>query len=237
MKWLTIRIFFLLALLLFPAVLSAQNLQIDRRAIEQVGKNAVAAVSAEKLVTNSMEKTHKAQEIINKYTTIVEANMSAIYKMQREIDAFRSTSSSMKEFVEVFNRTQKELRLLAQDISKYPLAALAHSKKIPALYKEMVAVGTTVITMITDGKESISGVPTSSVYENLLTPTKRLELLEKCTYEMAKILSRCRGIRVSMQYRNTLQHVAINLTPTAAISAEYLAQIRDNIIRLWRTRP
>ena len=234
MKWRTIRIFFLLALLLFPAVLSAQGIQIDKRAIEQVGKNAAAAVSAERLVEESVEKTTKAQEVINKYTTIIQANVQHIYKMQTEVDAFKASSYAIKEFVELLGYTKKELTHLASDIAKNPKTALVYHRSFSSLYKETIGIGTHIVALVTDGREPLSGLPRTGVYENLLTPTKRLHILNQCIYELSRVLSMARNIRLAILRGATARTIALELNTTSVLSADLLAQIREDVIKLWK---
>ena len=221
-------------LFLFPTVLLAQNVQFDRRAIEQVGRNSAAALSAESLIQKSMEKAKKAQEVINKYTTIVQANLEEIHRMQQDVSDFRSGTKAMKELSSLLGKTLYEIKLLGQDIVRYPKGSLVYHSSFNTLYKETIGIGTKVLTLVTDGKGNLSSVPSAQVASNLLSPTKRLEILNRCIYELERVWTMARHIRIGIQHRNTAKEVALELTTSAALSAEMLSQIKDDVIRLWQ---
>lgn len=227
-------IYIVITSLFFPAVLSAQGVQFDKRAIEQVGRNSAAALSAESLIQKSMEKAKKAQEIINKYTTIVEANVEAIHRTQQDVSDFRSGTKAMKELSSLLAQTLYEIKLLGQDMVRYPKGSLVYHSSFNVLYKETIGIGTKVLTLVTDGKGKLNSVPSAQVASNLLSPTKRLEILNRCIYELERVWTLARHIRIGIQHRNTAKEVALELTTSAALSAEMLSQIKDDVIRLWQ---
>mgnify|MGYP000872684325 FL=1 len=222
------------ASLFFPAVLSAQGIQFDKRAIDQVEKNSAAALSSESLIQKSMEKAKKAQEVINKYTTIVQANLDEIHRMQQDVSDFRSGTKAMKELSSLLGKTLYEIKLLGQDIVHYPKGALVYHSSFNVLYKETIGIGSKVLTIVSDGKGNLSSVPSAQVARNLLSPTKRLEVFNRCIYELERVWTMARHIRIGIQLRNTTKEVALELTTSAALSADLLSQIKDDVIRLWQ---
>lgn len=221
--------------LVFQMALSAQNVQFDKRAIEQVGKNSAAALSSENLIKKSMEAAKKAQETINKYTTIVQANLSMIQKTQQDVSDFKAGAKAMETLSGTLERTLRELNRLRRDMVRYPKGALVYHSSLSTLYQETIGIGSKVLSLVTDGKEKLGSIPSVQVASNLLSPTKRLEILDRCIYELERVHTMARHIRIGIMARNTTQEVALEFTTSAVLSADMLSQIKDDVIRLWQS--
>lgn len=229
MKW---NILFILLALSYSHLLS-QSLVIDRRAIEQVGKNTAASLAQEKLVHKSFESAKKAQEAISKYTAIVQLNLDRIEKSKRDISAFQQGTYNIKILNRYLIACLKETKGLVLDIPQYPFGTLAQSKKIRAATEHIIGVGVKVSSAVTDGKVALDGISYPSKTENLIDPVKRLELINNCIYELQKIFSILRNIRLELSMRNTLYNAALTLTPTAALTKDQLDVITQDVKRLW----
>lgn len=221
--------------IVFPVILSARNVQFDKRAIEQVGKNSAAALSAENLIKKSMEKAKKAQETINKYTTIVQANLSMIQKSQQDVSDFKAGVKSMEILTRTLGLTLSELNRLRRDMVRYPKGTLVYHSSFSTLYQETIGIGSKVISLVTDGNEQIGKIPAVQISQNLLSPTKRLEILDQCIYELERVYTMARQIRIGIMMRNTTQEVALEFTPSAVLSADMLKQIKEDVIQLWQS--
>lgn len=224
-------------LILFLATLSSslfsQNVVIDKRAIEQVVKNSASAVAKEKLVESSLSKARKAQETINKYTAIVHANLELIEYSKQSISAFKEGTSNFKVLNNYLIACFNELGLLASDIKRYPLGTLAYSKHITNISLHIVSIANDISNTVTDGKVSIKGANIGAKVINLIDPIKRLEIMNKCIYELQRVFSLLRDIRINIQMRNTMRDVSLALIPTATVSADMLKEIQKDVVRLW----
>ena len=69
--------------------------------------------------------------------------------------------------------------------------------------------------------------------ENFISPVKRLELINACIYELQKIFSIARDIRINLAMRNNIRDASLALAPTAVLSVDMFKQISDDIIRVW----
>ena len=87
---------FIFSLFVSFTIATAQNVVIDRQAIGQVTKNSASAISKETFVKENVAKARKAQEIINKYTAIVQMNMERIQKAEQDISAFQEGTKNIK---------------------------------------------------------------------------------------------------------------------------------------------
>lgn len=211
----------------------AQRIVIDRRAIQQVNQNATAAIAQETLVKKQYESARKAQEAINKYATIVQVNLERIEKAKRDISAFQQGTYNIKILSKYLIACLKEVKELASDIPKYPFGTLAQSKKIGSATEHIIGIGVKISSAVTDGQVTLEGISYPSKTENLIDPVKRLELINNCIYELQRIFSILRNIRIELSMRNTMYHAALTLTPTAALTKDQLDVIAQDVKRLW----
>lgn len=212
---------------------ACQGFVIDKRAIEQVAKNGAAAFAQETLIKNSFEKSKKAQEAISKYTAIVHGNLQMIEKAKQDISAFKEGTANIKVLTRWLEACFIELKDLATDIPKFPFGTAAYSKQIKGATEHIIEIGIKISMTVTDGKVGIKGINHKKAVLNLIDPTKRLEIINKCIYELQRVFSILRDIRLNLYLRNNIRNAAISLTPTAVLSADMLEQIRKDVIQLW----
>lgn len=226
--------FYLTILSVFIAIpIYAQRIVIDRRAIQQVSQNATAAIAQEALVKKQYEAARKAQESINKYASIVQVNLERIENAKRDISAFQQGTYNIKILNRYLIACLKEVKGLASDIPKYPFGTLAQSKRIGSATEHIIGIGAKISLAVTDGKVTLEGISYPSKTENLINPVKRLELINKCIYDLQRIFSILRNIRIELSIRNTMYNAALNIAPTAALTKDQLDIIAKDVKRLW----
>lgn len=215
------------------SVFGQTNFVHDSRATSQVVKNSASAIAKESLIRKNLEKAHKAQEAISKYITIVQVNMDRIEKTKQDISAFREGTKNMLVLGRWLKVCFLEVKGLAQDLPNYPFGTLAYSKQISKLTEHVISIGTTISTVVTDGHVVLEGIKYPSKYENLIDPVKRLEVINRCIYELERIFSYVRNIRLNLYARNSLRDAALGITPTAVVSMDLLNEIHKDILRTW----
>lgn len=225
-------------LLLSFTIAKAQNIVIDKQAIGQVTKNSASSIGKETLVRENVAKARTAQEIINKYTAIIQMNMERIQKAEQDVSAFKEGTKNIKVLSHYLIMCSQELLRLSQEIPKYPFGALAYNHHIKVLSERIAGIGASVTYAVTDGQTQffLSGKRKLRI-ENFISPVKRLELINACIYELKKIFSIARDIRINLLMRNNIRDASLTLAPTAVLSADMFNQISNDIIRLWKKQP
>lgn len=225
-------------LLLSFTIATAQNVVIDKRAIGQVGANSFSAIGKETFVKENVAKARKAQEIINKYTAIVQMNMERIQKAEQDISAFQEGTKNIEVLTHCLLMCFFELHRLSQEIPKYPFGALAYNYHIKVLRERIAGIGASITYAVTDGQAHLpfSGKRKLRI-ENFISPVKRLELINACIYELQKIFSIAHDIRINLAMRNNIRDASLALAPTAVLSVDMFKQISDDVIRLWEKQP
>ena len=229
---------FIFSLFVSFTIATAQNVVIDKRAIGQVGANSFSAIGKETFVKENVAKARKAQEIINKYTAIVQMNMERIQKAEQDISAFQEGTKNIKVLSHHLVVCSHELLRLSQEIPKYPFGALAYNHHIKVLSERIAGIGASVTYAVTDGQTQffLSGKRKLRI-ENFISPVKRLELINACIYELQKIFSIARDIRINLAMRNNIRDASLALAPTAVLSVDMFKQISDDIVRVWEKQP
>lgn len=229
---------FIFSLFVSFTIATAQNVVIDRRAIGQVGANSFSAIGKETFVKENVAKARKAQEIINKYTAIVQMNMERIQKAEQDISAFQEGTKNIKVLSHYLSACTHELLRLSQEIPKYPFGALAYNHHIKVLTERIAGIGASITYAVTDGQADFFLYRKRKLrIENFISPVKRLELINACIYELQKIFSIARDIRINLAMRNNIRDASLALAPTAVLSVDMFKQISDDIIRLWEEQP
>lgn len=229
---------FIFSLFVSFTIATAQNVVIDRQAIGQVTKNSASAISKETFVKENVAKARKAQEIINKYTAIVQMNMERIQKAEQDISAFQEGTKNIKVLSHYLSACTHELLRLSQEIPKYPFGALAYNHHIKVLTERIAGIGASITYAVTDGQADFFLYRKRKLrIENFINPVKRLELINACIYELQKIFSIARDIRINLAMRNNIRDASLSLAPTAVLSVDMFKQISDDIIRLWEEQP
>ena len=225
---------FIFSLFVSFTIATAQNVVIDRRAIGQVGANSFSAIGKETFVKENVAKARKAQEIINKYTAIVQMNMERIQKAEQDISAFQEGTKNIKVLSHYLSACTHELLRLSQEIPKYPFGALAYNHHIKVLTERIAGIGASITYAVTDGQADFFLYRKRKLrIENFISPVKRLELINACIYELQKIFSIARDIRINLAMRNNIRDASLALAPTAVLSVDMFKQISDDIIRVW----
>ena len=225
---------FIFSLFVSFTIATAQNVVIDRRAIGQVGANSFSAIGKETFVKENVAKARKAQEIINKYTAIVQMNMERIQKAEQDISAFQEGTKNIKVLSHYLSACTHELLRLSQEIPKYPFGALAYNHHIKVLTERIAGIGASITYAVTDGQADFFLYRKRKLrIENFINPVKRLELINACIYELQKIFSIARDIRINLAMRNNIRDASLALAPTAVLSVDMFKQISDDIIRVW----
>lgn len=229
---------FIFSLFVSFTIATAQNVVIDKRAIGQVGANSFSAIGKETFVKENVAKARKAQEIINKYTAIVQMNMERIQKAEQDISAFQEGTKNIKVLSHYLSACTHELLRLSQEIPKYPFGALAYNHHIKVLTERIAGIGASITYAVTDGQADFFLYRKRKLrIENFINPVKRLELINACIYELQKIFSIARDIRINLAMRNNIRDASLALAPTAVLSVDMFKQISDDIIRLWEEQP
>lgn len=229
---------FIFSLFVSFTIATAQNVVIDKQAIGQVVKNSASAIGKETFVKENVAKARTAQEVINKYTTIIQVNMERIQKAEQDVSAFKEGTMNIKVLSYYLHACTLELLHLSQEIPKYPFGALAYNQHIKVLSERIAGIGASVTYAVTDGQTQffLSGKRKLRI-ENFISPVKRLELINACIYELKKILSTARDIRINLVMRNNIRDVSLAIAPTAVLSADMFKQISNDVIRLWQKQP
>lgn len=229
---------FIFTLFVSFTIATAQNVVIDKRAIGQVEANSFSAIGKETFVKENVAKARKAQEIINKYTAIVQMNMERIQKAEQDISAFQEGTKNIKVLSHYLSACTHELLRLSQEIPKYPFGALAYNHHIKVLTERIAGIGASITYAVTDGQADFFLYRKRKLrIENFINPVKRLELINACIYELQKIFSIARDIRINLAMRNNIRDASLALAPTAVLSVDMFKQISDDIIRLWEEQP
>lgn len=216
--------------------LLSQKIVIDKRAIGQVTTNSAAAVSVENQIAHNFKKCRKAQEEIAKYVAIFEANRERIQQTQKDISAFKQGSINCLVIIKSIGSAFEELGLLAKDLTKYPIGAVAYSGHIRSISEHIVSIGASFVSTVTDGKVRISGVPIESRKVNLIDPVQRLELTNQCIYDLNIIRQLIWQIRLNIYCRNSLYNAALTLVPKAVDSYYLTEKIAQDIISEWKRK-
>ena len=161
-------------------------------------------------------------------------NMERIQKAEQDISAFQEGTKNIKVLSHYLSACTHELLRLSQEIPKYPFGALAYNHHIKVLTERIAGIGASITYAVTDGQADFFLYRKRKLrIENFINPVKRLELINACIYELQKIFSIARDIRINLAMRNNIRDASLALAPTAVLSVDMFKQISDDIIRVW----